>query len=104
MKKRRSSKSCRVLDCDITGCSFNAGKECRAAAISLEVPHSICEGVLKISERNGIVDIIGSVGSCREVDCRYQESLRCISAGIHVGLHEDSAHCRVFHSDRGMLN
>lgn len=89
----------RILDCEVTSCSYNKSKECHAMAIMVgSGGHPLCDTFTSLSKKGGVADMTGGVGACREDGCRFNDALECSAPGIHVGMHSDHADCRTFAS------
>jgi hypothetical protein len=87
----------KVLDCEVTDCSYNTNKTCHAAAITVgDSGCAMCDTYFKFSEKGGAMDITGSVGACKENDCGYNKSLGCSAPGIHVSNHMGHADCATY--------
>ncbi len=88
----------KILDCDMTNCSYNSNNECHAMAITVGGSSPICDTCLQASKKGGAMDMIGSVGACKVEICQFNQSLECSAQGIHVGHHTDHAECNTFES------
>ena len=79
-------------------CSYNRNKECHAMAITVgSGGHPMCDTLIKSSQKGGVMDMMGSVGACKEADCKFNQVLECsASGGIHVARHADHADCSTF--------
>ena len=89
----------KILDCMVVDCSYNRNKECHAMAITVgSGGHPMCDTFIKASQKGGVMDMMGSVGACREAGCKFNQALECSASGIHVGLHADHADCSTFAS------
>lgn len=87
----------KILDCEVTQCSYNTTKMCHAVAISVgNSNHAMCDTFFKSSEKGGSMEITGSVGACKANDCKYNKSLECSAPGIHVANHSDHADCSTY--------
>lgn len=89
----------KILDCMVVDCSYNRNKECHAMAITVgSGGHPLCDTFIKASQKGGVMDMMGSVGACREAGCKFNQALECSASGIHVGRHADHADCSTFAS------
>jgi hypothetical protein len=87
----------KVLDCEVIECSYNVNKACHAVAITVgDQGHPMCDTFFKTSQKGGAMDITGSVGACKESDCKFNKSLECSASGIHVANHMDHADCSTY--------
>lgn len=87
----------KILDCAASDCSYNRDKKCHTMAITIgnaECP--MCDTFLKSSKKGGAMDVMGSVGACKEEGCKFNRAFECSASGIHVGLHEGHAECMTF--------
>ena len=86
-----------VLDCSATECSYNTNKACHAAAITVGDSNcAMCDTYFKSSQKGGVQDLTGSVGACKENDCKFNNSLECQASGIHVANHMGHADCATY--------
>jgi uncharacterized protein DUF1540 len=89
----------KILDCMVMDCSYNKNKECHAMAITVgSGGHPMCDTFVKLSQKGGVMDMMGGVGACREAGCKFNQALECSASGIHVGRHADHADCSTFTS------
>ncbi|HAR63452.1 MAG: DUF1540 domain-containing protein [Candidatus Margulisiibacteriota bacterium] len=86
----------KVLDCEMTDCTYNQEKTCHAVAITVGDIEPVCDTYMKTTAKGGLVDTIGGVGACKVDRCLYNESYECTADGIHVGLHVNHAECSTF--------
>ncbi len=87
----------KVLDCNVTECSYNSNKQCHAVAITVgDSTCAMCDTYFKSSQKGGAMEVTGSVGACKEADCRHNKSLECSAPGIHVSNHMDHADCSTY--------
>ncbi len=86
-----------ILDCSVQECSYNTNKACHAMAITVgDTNCAMCDTYFKSSSKGGAQDINGSVGACKENDCKFNNSLECQAPGIHVSSHMGHADCSTF--------
>jgi hypothetical protein len=92
----------KVERCRATECSYNADEMCHALAITVGdmADHPKCDTYTDFATKGGDPSTIGAVGACKVTDCRYNESLTCTAASIHVGRAQDEADCLTFESVR----
>ncbi len=88
----------RILDCNMSDCSYNDGEECHAMAITVGGTSHDCDTFMKSEKKGGVKDIRGRVGACKIEMCRYNESLECSAMEIHMGQHTGHAECDTFQS------
>ncbi len=87
----------RIQECNVANCSYNKNNECHALAIMVgSGGHPMCDTFTKLNKKGGAADVSGSVGACREDDCKYNELLECTANNIRIGMHSDHADCRTF--------
>lgn len=87
----------KVLDCSVTECSYNTNKACHAIAITVgDTTCAMCDTYFNSSEKGGAMDVTGSVGACKENDCKFNRSLECSAPGIHVANHMGHADCSTY--------
>ncbi len=87
----------KVLDCEVTDCSYNNNKQCHAVAITVgDGDCAMCDTFFKSSQKGGAMEITGSVGACKESDCTFNKSLECAAPGIHVASHKGHADCSTY--------
>ncbi len=87
----------KVLDCEVSECSYNTNKQCHALAITVgDAECPMCDTYVKSSQKGGAMNMTGSVGACKESDCKFNESLECAAPGIHVSSHKGHADCSTF--------
>jgi hypothetical protein len=78
----------KVLDCEVTDCSYNQNKACHALAITVgDSTCPMCDTYFKSSEKGGAMEITGSVGACKENDCKHNKSLECSGSRRLSGAH-----------------
>ena len=87
----------KVLDCSVTECSYNTNKvmprrghHCRR--LHLRHVRYLLQ-VISERRRDGLT---GSVGACKENDCKFNNSLECSAPGIHVANHMGHADCATY--------
>lgn len=85
----------KVLDCKVTECAYNQGKQCHAKAITVGSEHAMCDTFMNGAGKGG-VQSTGLVGACHMSGCKYNSSLECSAPGIHVGAHVDHADCETY--------
>lgn len=87
----------KVIDCSVTECSYNMNKQCHAIAITVgDSDCAMCDTYYKFSQKGGARDVTGSVGACKEHNCKFNNSLECSAPGIHVSSHQGHADCATF--------
>lgn len=87
----------KVLDCSVTDCSYNQNKACHALAITVgDSTCAMCDTYFKSSQKGGAAELTGSVGACKENDCKFNNSLECAAPGIHVANHVGHADCATY--------
>lgn len=87
----------KVLDCSVTECSYNTNKQCHAVAITVgDSTCAMCDTYFKSSQKGGAMELTGSVGACKEADCKFNNSLECSASGIHVANHMGHADCSTY--------
>lgn len=87
----------KVLDCSVTECSYNMNKTCHALAITVgDSTCAMCDTYFKSPEKGGAMEMTGSVGACKENDCKFNKSLECAAPGIHVASHMGHADCATY--------
>lgn len=86
----------KVLDCIVTECAYNVGKQCHTPAITVGSDCPMCDTYTDGKEKGGEEDVIGGVGACRMGDCKFNESLECSAPGIHVTKHSEHAECGTY--------
>ncbi|MEJ2192389.1 MAG: DUF1540 domain-containing protein [Nitrospirota bacterium] len=89
----------KVVDCDMSDCTYNDKNLCHAMAINVEPgsPCPLCHTFMKQAGKSGVVDMTGLVGACKVADCTFNDALECSAPeGIHVGKHEAHPDCKTF--------
>ncbi len=87
----------KVIDCSVRDCSYNQNKACHAVAITVGDSNcAMCDTYYHSSQKGGAMEITGSVGACKEDDCKFNNSLECSAPGIHVANHMGHADCSTF--------
>jgi hypothetical protein len=86
-----------ILECLFTTCAYNRSKECHATAITVGTGnHPLCDTFIRDTEKGGFLDLLGSVGACKEAGCLFNQALECTAACIHVKLHADHPDCSTY--------
>ncbi len=88
----------KVLDCNMTDCSYNKDKICHALAITVgDAACPACDTYAKMMKKGGAMDTTGSVGACKVENCKLNQSLECTAMnGIHVAQHSGHPDCSTF--------
>lgn len=86
----------RIIDCNMSNCSYNDNMECHAMAITIGKSDHMCDTFMEGERKGGVKDMRGRVGACKNEMCKFNESLECASMEIHVGQHTDHAECDTF--------
>lgn len=84
-----------VQDCSVTSCSYNAGSNCHAGAITIAGDHAHCGTFVEISFRAG-TDRSGLVGACHRAECKFNDKLECTAASVRIGADADVADCLTY--------
>jgi hypothetical protein len=86
-----------IVKCDVLQCAYNINQQCHTPAITVGSMCPKCESFTKGLDKGGDVNVSGSVGSCHESDCKFNQSLECSSpGGISVGSHMWHADCKTY--------
>lgn len=86
----------KILNCDVTECSYNKKSECHAIAITVGGLHPACDTFIAGKTKGGIPEMTGGVGACKMENCRFNNKLECSASGINVKHHSDHADCQTF--------
>ncbi|MBI3986279.1 MAG: DUF1540 domain-containing protein [Lentisphaerae bacterium] len=85
-----------VSECNVSMCAYNRERRCHALAITVGGyrDHS-CETLHPASLHAGRTEIAG-VGSCKAVECKYNEDYECRAENIRVVFNRGRADCLMF--------
>lgn len=87
----------KVTQCDVTQCSYNEKKMCRALAITIgDGSHPHCDTFCQTTSKGGDTSATAGVGACKVVECRYNSELECHAQGIRVGHLVDDVDCQTY--------
>lgn len=87
----------RVMDCLVERCSFNSGKKCHAFAVTIgDGTHPMCDTFAALNEKGGTVNVIGKVGACKVMKCKFNVSLGCSAPSVEIKYHGEHGDCSTF--------
>lgn len=85
-----------IESCAASDCSYNAGGDCHARAITVgDHAHPQCDTHAVLGRHSGNRERAG-VGACKVTSCRHNRDLECEAEAIRVVTHGDHADCDTF--------
>ena len=86
-----------VLECLVERCSFNGGKKCHAFGITVgDGEHPMCDTYAALKTKGGTANVIGRIGACKVVKCRFNIALGCTASDVRVKYHGEHPDCGTF--------
>ena len=84
-----------IASCNVSSCTFNAGKKCRTMGIGVG-HHAECKTYTHASAKGGYKEVVGGVGACQAAECKFNDMMECTADNIDVVGHDIHADCDKF--------
>ena len=90
-------KMSRIMECQVSDCSYNMNKKCHTLAITVgDSGCPCCDTFVDAHKKGGDSDTIAGVGACKSENCMHNKSLECMADSIVVGMHSGHPDCQTF--------
>ena len=90
-------KTSRVMECDVTNCSYNQGRKCHTAAITIgQGTEPLCHTFIQMDMTGGDLNTLANVGACKMAGCEYNDHLECSCDSVSIGMKGSQPDCLTF--------